>query len=79
MNPIVKSAVVVLTIQGIWGITVTVDRLLMLFMSKRRSRKFAADVSEPMERGDANAVVQIAADAKKLTDVAKKYLVPDSM
>ena len=34
MNPIVKSAVVVLTIQGIWGITVTVDRLLMLFMSK---------------------------------------------
>ena len=30
MNPIVKSAVVVLTIQGIWGVTVTVDRLLML-------------------------------------------------
>lgn len=25
MNPIVKSAVIVLTIQGVWGITVTVD------------------------------------------------------
>ena len=59
MNPIVKSAVVVLTIQGIWGITVTVDRLLMLFMSKRRSRKFAADVADAdgarrCERGDAD-------------------------
>ena len=35
----VKSAVVVLTIQGVWCITVTVDRLLMLFLSKRRSRR----------------------------------------
>ena len=43
MNPIVKSAVIVLTIQGVWCITVTVDRLLMLFMSKRRSRRFATD------------------------------------
>jgi biopolymer transport protein ExbB/biopolymer transport protein TolQ len=71
MNPIVKSAVVVLTIQGIWGVTVTVDRLLMLFMSKRRSRKFATDVSEPMERGDANAVMRIAADAKKRSHLAR--------
>ena len=35
MNPVVKSAVIVLTIQGLWGVTVTIDRLLMLFMSKR--------------------------------------------
>ena len=63
MNPIVKTAVVVLTIQGIWGVTVTIDRLLMLFMSKRRSRKFALDVSAPMERGDANAVMQVAKSA----------------
>ncbi len=71
MNPIVKSAVVVLTIQGIWGVTVTIDRLLMLFMSKRRSRQFAADVSDPMERGDANAVMQVAADAKKRSHLAR--------
>ena len=71
MNPIVKSAVVVLTIQGIWGITVTVDRLLMLFMSKTRSRKFAVDVSETMERGDANAVMHIAQDAKKRSHLAR--------
>lgn len=71
MNPIVKSAVVVLTIQGLWGITVTVDRLLMLFVSKRRSRKFAADVGEPMERGDANAVMQVAEEAKKRSHLAR--------
>ena len=71
MNPIVKSAVVVLTIQGIWGVTVTVDRLLMLFMSKRRSRKFAADVAEPMERGDAAGVMQVAEAAKKRSHLAR--------
>ena len=49
MNPIVKTAVVVLTIQGLWCVTVTIDRLLMLFMSKRRSKKFAQEVSAPME------------------------------
>jgi len=71
MNPIVKSAVVVLTIQGIWCVTVTVDRLLMLFMSKRRSRKFATEVAEPMKRGDANAVMQIADRAKKRSHLAR--------
>jgi len=71
MNPIVKTAVVVLTIQGIWGVTVTVDRLMMLFVSKRRSRKFATDVSEPMERGDAQVVMQIAEDAKKRSHLAR--------
>ncbi len=71
MNPIVKSAVVVLTIQGLWCITVTVDRLLMLFMSKRRSKKFAADVSEPMERGDAEASMKIAEEAKKRSHLAR--------
>jgi biopolymer transport protein ExbB/biopolymer transport protein TolQ len=71
MNPIVKSAVVVLTIQGIWGITVTIDRLLMLFVSKRRSRKFASDVAGPMEHGDAGAVMQIAGEAKKRSHLAR--------
>ncbi len=71
MNPIVKTAVVVLTIQGIWGITVTIDRLLMLFLSKRRSRVFANDVSEPMERGDAQAVVEIAEAAQKRSHLAR--------
>jgi len=71
MNPIVKSAVVVLTIQGLWGITVTVDRLLMLFMSKRRSKRFAVEVSEPMERGDAATAMQIAEEAKKRSHLAR--------
>ena len=63
MNPIVKSAVIVLTIQGLWGVTVTIDRLLMLFMSKRRSKKFAQEVSQPMEQGDAIEAMNIAKEA----------------
>lgn len=71
MNPIVKTAVAVLTVQGLWGVTVTIDRLLMLFMSKRRSQKFATEVSEPMERGDAMAAMQIAEEAKKRSHLAQ--------
>ncbi len=71
MNPIVKSAVVVLTIQGVWGITITVDRLLMLFVSKRRSKKFAREVSEPMERGDAMGALEVAEKAKKKSHLAR--------
>ena len=70
MNPIVKTAVAVLTIQGLWGVTVTIDRLLMLFMSKRRSQRFATEVSEPMMRGDAMAAMQIAEDARKRSHLA---------
>ena len=71
MNPIVKTAIVVLTIQGLWGITVTVDRLLMLFMSKRRSKIFAQEVSTPMERGDAFAAMGIAEGASKRSHLAR--------
>ncbi len=71
MNPVVKTAVVVLTIQGLWGVTITIDRLLMLFMSKRRSKKFAQEVSEPMERGEAIAAMNIAEGAAKKSHLAK--------
>ena len=71
MNPIVKSAIVVLTIQGLWGITVTVDRLLMLFISKRRSKQFAQEVSEPMERGDAIVAMGIAEGVAKRSHLAR--------
>ena len=71
MNPIVKTAVVVLTIQGLWGVTVTIDRLLMLFMSKRRSKKFAKDVSGPMENGDAIGAMNIAQEASKKSHLAR--------
>jgi len=71
MNPIVKSVVVVLTIQGLWGVTVTIDRLLMLFMSKRRSKKFAAEVSGPMEKGDAIGAMKVAEEASKKSHLAR--------
>jgi biopolymer transport protein ExbB/biopolymer transport protein TolQ len=71
MNPVVKSAVIILTIQGLWGVTVTIDRLLMLFMSKRRSKKFAKEVSGPMMQGDAIAAMKIAEDASKKSHLAR--------
>ena len=71
MNPIVKSVVVILTIQGVWGVTITVDRLLMLFMSKRRSRAFAKEVSAPMEAGDAMGALRVAQGAKKKSHLAR--------
>ena len=71
MNPIVKGVVVLLTVQGVWCITITVDRLLMLFMSKRKSRHFAADVAEPMGRGDANGAMSVAQGAMKRSHLAR--------
>ncbi len=71
MNPIVKGVVVLLTIEGIWCVTITVDRLLMLVTSKRRSRNFAAEVAEPMERGDATAVMKVAEGSMKKSHLAR--------
>ena len=71
MNPIVKTVVIVLTIQGVWGVTITVDRLLMLFMSKRRSKQFAHEVSGPMEAGDAIGAMKVAEEAKKKSHLAR--------
>ncbi|MGB5809282.1 MAG: MotA/TolQ/ExbB proton channel family protein [Polyangiales bacterium] len=71
MNPIVKAVVVILTIQGVWGVTITIDRLLMLFMSKRRSKKFASEVSTPMERGDAMGALKVADEAQKKSHLAR--------
>jgi len=71
MNPVVKSAVIVLTIQGLWGVTVTIDRLLMLFMSNRRSKEFAREVSTPMEKGDAIGAMKVAEEAAKKSHLAR--------
>jgi biopolymer transport protein ExbB/TolQ len=71
MNPIVKTVVVVLTVQGLWAVTVTIDRLLMLFMSKRRSKKFAAEVAAPMQKGDAMGAMKVAEEASKNSHLAR--------
>ena len=71
MNPIVKGVVVLLTIQAVWCITVTIDRLIMLALSKRKSREFAAAVAEPMQAGDADAVIEVAQGAKKRSHLAR--------
>ena len=71
MNPIVKSAVVVLTIQGLWGVAVTIDRLLMLFMSKRRSMRFAKEIEAPMQAGDAGEAMAVAQQASKRSHLAR--------
>ncbi|MEZ4288735.1 MAG: MotA/TolQ/ExbB proton channel family protein [Polyangiales bacterium] len=71
MNPVVKGVVTVLTLQAVWCITVTIDRVLMLIMSKRKSRAFAKEVAGPMQEGDADAVLQIAEKAKKRSHLAQ--------
>jgi biopolymer transport protein ExbB/biopolymer transport protein TolQ len=43
----------------------------MLFMSKRRSKQFAKEVSTPMEQGDAIAAMNIAQEAAKKSHLAR--------
>ncbi len=70
MNPIVKGVVTVLTLQAIWCITVTLDRLIMLATSKRQSRRFAAEVSAPIEQGNTGSVLELADKARKKSHLA---------
>lgn len=60
MNNLVRGVVLVLTLQGLGGIYVVVDRMILLLMSGARSRAFAAEAGPLLERGDHRGVLQIA-------------------
>ncbi len=62
MNALVKMVVIVLTIQGIGTVYVTIDRLIMLFLSNKKSRVFAAEAGAKLARGDYDEVVAIATE-----------------
>lgn len=60
MNNLVRAVVIVLTLQGLSGIYVVIDRLILLFVSGKRSRLFAAEAGAKLMRGHYDAALTIA-------------------
>lgn len=60
MPALVKMVVVVLTMQALATIFVLVDRLILLFGSNARSRKFAAEAGERLVAGRFEEVLAVA-------------------
>lgn len=60
MNHLVRAVVVVLTVQALFSIYVLIDRMILLVSSQARSRKFAAEAGAKLERGEYQAVLEIA-------------------
>ena len=64
MNNLVRAVVVVLTLQALGCIAVVIDRLLLLVISYRRSRKFAKQAGPKLASGDYQAAMEIAREHK---------------
>jgi biopolymer transport protein ExbB/biopolymer transport protein TolQ len=60
MNDLVRGVVVVLTLQALFCTYVVVDRILLVFTSAARSRRFAAEAGAKLEANDYEAVLEIA-------------------
>ncbi|MFW6087577.1 MAG: MotA/TolQ/ExbB proton channel family protein [Myxococcota bacterium] len=60
MGTPVRAVVAVLTLQAVACIAVTVDRLILLLSSRRRSRKFAAEAAPRMEEQDYDGFLEVA-------------------
>jgi biopolymer transport protein ExbB/TolQ len=60
----VRAVVLVLTLQAVACIAVTIDRLILLATTSRRSRRFAAEASDVMESGDYRQVLELASRTK---------------
>ena len=60
MNNLVRTVVVVLTLQALGCIYVTLDRLMLLVMARIKGRKFAKLAGPHMARGDYEGAVKIA-------------------
>jgi biopolymer transport protein ExbB/TolQ len=63
MGTLVRIVVIVLTLQGIASLTVAVDRLLLVFLARRRSRAFAI-AAKPLL--DARKHSELSALAKRM-------------
>lgn len=60
MNNLVRGVVIVLTIQAVLCIMVVVDRLILLALSGRKSKKFAQAVGPAMSKGEYEEAIDIA-------------------
>ena len=65
MNGLGRAVVVVLTLQALACIYVVVDRVILLFTSSARSRRFASEAGARLEASDYEAVVAIATKHEK--------------
>lgn len=65
MNNLVRAVVIVLTLQGLSGIYVVIDRLILLYVSGNRSRAFAAEAGAKLMRGHYDAALTIARKHEK--------------
>lgn len=65
MNDLVRGVVVVLTAQALFCTYVVVDRVILVFLSAARSRRFAAAAGAKLEAGDYDGVVAIAKTHEK--------------
>ncbi len=60
MNGLVRAVVCLLTIEALACITVTVDRTIMLWMSRRRSKHFARAAGHLLAKGEYADALEIA-------------------
>jgi biopolymer transport protein ExbB/TolQ len=60
MNSLVRGVVIVLTLQALSCIAVVVDRVILLFLSARKSRTFAKAAGRKLAAGEHEAVIAIA-------------------
>jgi biopolymer transport protein ExbB/TolQ len=64
MGPLVRIVVAVLTIQGVACLTVVIDRIVVLFRSRARSRAFASQANALLEARDHKKLLEVARGAK---------------
>jgi biopolymer transport protein ExbB/biopolymer transport protein TolQ len=62
--PAVLAVVAVLTIQALLSVAVVIDRVILLFLSNRKSREFAKNVDAKLEAGDFEAALKIASETR---------------
>jgi biopolymer transport protein ExbB/TolQ len=60
----IRCVVILLTLQAVACIAVVIDRLITLNQAKTRARAFAAQVEQPMNRGEYEQVLALMAAAK---------------
>lgn len=74
MNNLVRAVVVVLTIQALMCIMVAVDRLILLALSNRKSKRFAKEVGPKLAAGEHEEVVAMAKDKKNASAYLAKII-----
>lgn len=65
MGVLAKVVVVILGVMAVAAVTVTVDRLVLLYLARRRARRFGAELAGRLEEGTPEDVRALAARQKR--------------